>query len=40
MYNQLTIILPFYNNEAHLKQCLESLINQTNQHFELILVND
>ncbi|WP_353423158.1 CDP-glycerol:glycerophosphate glycerophosphotransferase [Staphylococcus xylosus] len=40
MYNQLTIIVPFYNNETHLKQCLESLINQSNQQFELILVND
>lgn len=36
----LTIIVPAYNVERYLKQCLESLTNQTDKNFKVIIVND
>lgn len=36
----LTIIVPAYNVERYLKQCLESLVNQTDKNFKVIIVND
>ncbi|MCR4662928.1 MAG: glycosyltransferase [Endomicrobiaceae bacterium] len=37
---QITIIIPVYNVEKYLKQCLDSIINQTFKDFECICVND
>ena len=37
---KVTIIVPIYNVEKYLKKCLESLVNQTLQNIEIILVND
>ena len=34
------IILPVYNVEQYLKECLDSIINQTYKNFEVICVND
>ena len=34
------IIIPIYNVESYLTQCLDSVLNQTYPHFEAILVND
>ena len=34
------IIVPIYNVESYLSQCLDSVLNQTYPHFEAILVND
>jgi len=36
----VSIIIPIYNVEAYLTDCLSSVKNQTYQHFEAILVND
>lgn len=36
----LTIIVPAYNVEKYLEQCLDSLVHQTDQNFRVILVND
>ncbi len=36
----ISIILPIYNSEKYLKQCLDSVINQTFTDFECICVND
>lgn len=37
---KFSIIIPVYNSEKHIHQCLESVINQTFSDFELILVDD
>lgn len=37
---KISIIVPVYNVEKYLDKCLNSLINQTNQNFEAIIVND
>lgn len=35
-----SIIVPIYNVQKYLKRCIESILNQSYIHFELILVND
>lgn len=37
---QLSVIVPVYNVEQYLKQCIDSILNQTFKNFELILVDD
>ena len=37
---KLSIILPVYNVEDYLEECLDSLINQDYQNYEIIAVND
>ena len=37
---KLSVIVPVYNTEKYIKQCLESLAKQTMQDFEVIVVND
>ncbi|MBQ7739754.1 MAG: glycosyltransferase family 2 protein [Eubacterium sp.] len=37
---KISVILPVYNVEKFLKQCLDSLVNQSFKDFELICVND
>ena len=36
----ISIIVPVYNVEAYLPQCLDSLIGQTYKDIEIICVND
>ena len=36
----ISVIIPVYKCEKHLSQCIESVLNQTFQDFELILVDD
>ena len=41
MENELiSIIVPIYNVENYLRQCLDSILNQTYQNFECLLIND
>ena len=40
MEPQISIIIPVYNAEVYLSQCLESIIAQTYQDWECILVDD
>ena len=37
---KVSIIIPVYNTEKHLKECLNSVINQTLKDIEIICVND
>ena len=37
---RLSIIVPVYNAEAYLRQCVDSLLQQTVKDYEIILVND
>lgn len=36
----ISVIVPIYNTEKYLKNCIESIINQTYCHLEIILVDD
>lgn len=36
----LSIIVPCYNVSKYIERCLDSLFHQSNQNFQLILVND
>ena len=37
---KVSIIVPIYNVEKYLHQCLESIVNQTLKDIEIICVND
>lgn len=37
---QVTILMPVYNGEKHVKQAIESILNQTYSKFELLVIND
>lgn len=37
---KFSIVVPIYNMEAYLERCIRSILNQTLQDFELILVDD
>lgn len=40
MENKVSVVIPIYNAEKFLEQCLSSVINQSYQNLEIILVND
>ena len=40
MSRKISIIIPVYNAEKYVSKCIDSLLNQTFQDFEIILVND
>lgn len=40
MMPKLSILVPIYNVEAYLKQCLNSLVDQSLQDIEIICIND
>ena len=37
---KFSVLIPVYNTEKYLEECLQSVLNQTYQDFEIILVND
>ncbi len=37
---RISVIIPVFNEEKHLEQCLESLLNQEEKAFEIIVVNN
>ena len=36
----ISVIVPMYNVEKYIGQCLESLIKQTHKNLEIIVIND
>jgi len=40
MNPEISIIIPIYNSEQYLSQCIESILSQTYINFELILIDD
>ena len=36
----ISIIIPIYNTDQYLRQCLDSIINQSYKNFEVLLIND
>ncbi len=37
---KISVIVPVYNVEAYIAKCLDSLVNQTIDDIEIIVVND
>lgn len=37
---KISVIIPVYNGEAYLSACVQSVLNQTYQNFELLLIDD
>ena len=37
---KVSVIIPVYNKSSHLKECLDSVINQTYNNLEIIIIND
>ncbi|MFP3594070.1 glycosyltransferase family 2 protein [Chryseobacterium sp. SIMBA_038] len=40
MNDLISVIIPYYNGEDYICECLDSIYNQTFRNFEVILVND
>lgn len=40
MYPLISIIVPVYKVEKYIRQCIESVLSQTYENFELLLIND
>lgn len=38
--NKISVIIPVYNSEKFLDACIDSIVKQTYQNFEIILVDD
>ena len=37
---QISVVLPVYNEEKYIEECIWSILNQTYNNFELIIVDD
>ena len=40
MNDLISVIVPVYNTEKYLRQCIESILNQSYRNIELLLIND
>ena len=40
MSKSVSIIVPVYNCEKYIRECVDSLLNQTHKDIKVILVND
>ena len=36
----VSIVLPVFNSEKYITECLQSIINQTYQNWELLIIDD
>lgn len=37
---QVTIVVPFYNVEAYIGECIDSLVKQTHNNIEILCIDD
>ena len=40
VYPRVSVIIPVYNVEKYLRECLDSIVSQTLKEIEIICVND
>ena len=40
MRDSISIIVPVYNVEKYLEKCIDSILNQSYQNLEIILIDD
>ncbi|MCI6434220.1 MAG: glycosyltransferase, partial [Clostridiales bacterium] len=40
MAKEITLIIPVYNGEAHLRRCLDSAVSQSHQSYEILVIDD
>ena len=40
MEKLISVIVPIYNGEKYIEECLESIINQTYKNLQIILIDD
>jgi len=40
MESKISVIVPIYNSEKYIKNCIQSALKQTFAQFELILIDD
>ena len=40
MKHTVSVIIPVYNKEKYIEQCLETVINQTYSNLEIIIIDD
>ena len=40
MTEKVSVIVPVFNVEKYLRQCLDSILQQTYQNLEIIIIND
>ena len=36
----ISVVLPVYNVENYIKECMDSILNQTFQDFEILVIDD
>ncbi|MCX6054417.1 MAG: glycosyltransferase [Chloroflexi bacterium] len=36
----ISVVVPLYNKEKHINRCLDSILSQSFQDFEIVVVND
>ena len=36
----ISIIIPIYNCEKYIQECLDSITNQTSKNYEVVIVDD
>ena len=37
---KISVVIPVYNTEKYLRQCVESVLNQTYRELQVVLVDD